>query len=119
MTPQEFKAWFEGFTEAIDGTPTKAQWKRINERVAEIDGKPVTERVYVDRYLPTYIPPVYTAPTPLTWPYRTVWSSGSAVSGLPQNAQVTLTDVSNAPTFNSMTAMNTLGRIEASNMGAS
>ena len=38
MTPQEFKAWFEGFTEAFTGCPTKAQWTRIKARVAEIDG---------------------------------------------------------------------------------
>lgn len=54
MTPSEFKAWFDGFTEAFNGVPTKAQWARVKERVAEIDGKPVTERVYVDRYLPSY-----------------------------------------------------------------
>jgi hypothetical protein len=54
MTPQEFKSWFDGFTEALPGVPTKAQWARIKERVGEIDGKPVTERVFVDRYYPRY-----------------------------------------------------------------
>ena len=54
MTPSEFKAWFDGFTEAFAGCPTKAQWTRIKARVDEIDGKSVTERVYVDRYLPSY-----------------------------------------------------------------
>lgn len=44
MTPSEFKAWFDGFTEAFTGCPTKAQWARIKDRVAEIDGKPITER---------------------------------------------------------------------------
>lgn len=39
MTPQEFAAWFEGFTEAFDRVPSKAQWERVKERVAEIDGK--------------------------------------------------------------------------------
>jgi hypothetical protein len=56
MTPNEFKAWFDGFTEAFDRVPTKAQWARVKERVAEIDGKAVTERVYLDRYWPTYVP---------------------------------------------------------------
>jgi hypothetical protein len=55
MTPNEFKAWFDGFTEAFTGCPTKAQWARIKARVAEIDGKPVTQTVYLDRYWPTYI----------------------------------------------------------------
>lgn len=45
MTPAEFKAWFDGFTEAFTGCPTKAQWGRIKERVSEIDGKAVTERI--------------------------------------------------------------------------
>ncbi len=36
MTPIEFKAWFEGFTEAMDKLPTAKQWARIKERVSEI-----------------------------------------------------------------------------------
>jgi hypothetical protein len=53
MTPSEFKAWFDGFTEAFDNrVPTKAQWERVKARVAEIDGKPVTHTVYLDRYWP-------------------------------------------------------------------
>jgi len=55
MTPTEFKSWFEGFTEAMSGVPTKAQWGRIKERVSQIDGKPTTERVFIDRYYPPYI----------------------------------------------------------------
>lgn len=54
MTPTEFKAWFDGFTEAFGGCPTKAQWARIKTRVAEIDGRPITERHYIDRYWPLY-----------------------------------------------------------------
>lgn len=56
MTPIEFKAWFEGFTEAMDRLPTRVQWDKIKARVAEIDGQPVTERIFVDRYLPTPVP---------------------------------------------------------------
>lgn len=52
MTLSEFKAWFEGFTENIDGTPSKKQWERIQARVAEIDGKVVTREIIRDRYLP-------------------------------------------------------------------
>lgn len=32
MTPSEFKAWFDGFTEALDGVPSKDQWARIKKR---------------------------------------------------------------------------------------
>jgi hypothetical protein len=56
MTLSEFKAWFEGFTECMDGAPDKDQWKRIKARVKEIDGVAVTKTVFVDRYLPPYRP---------------------------------------------------------------
>jgi hypothetical protein len=52
MTPKEFKAWFEGFTEAMEGMPTEAQWEKIKLRVGQIDGTPVTYPVYLDRYWP-------------------------------------------------------------------
>lgn len=51
MTPKEFKAWFDGFTEAMEGTPTVKQWARIKERVAEIDGRETTIEIYRDRYI--------------------------------------------------------------------
>ncbi len=50
MTPQEFKAWFDGFTEGMGGKPTEAQWKRVKKRVGEIDGNPTSYPVYADRY---------------------------------------------------------------------
>ena len=36
MTPREFKAWFKGFTEAIDGVPSEKQWARIQEQIGKI-----------------------------------------------------------------------------------
>ena len=56
MTPQEFKAWFQGFTEGLDGRPNEDQWKRIKKRVDEIDGKRLTEYVYLNNYYPYYYP---------------------------------------------------------------
>lgn len=44
MNAAEFKAWFEGFTEAMDGKPNRAQWERIKERVSQIDGMALTIR---------------------------------------------------------------------------
>lgn len=56
MTLAEFKAWFEGFTETLEGQPNKKQWERIKERIAQIDGAFLTrEVVYRDRYWPTYV----------------------------------------------------------------
>jgi hypothetical protein len=46
----EFKAWFEGFTESIEGLPNKKQWDRIKEKIAAVDGKEIVYREYVDRW---------------------------------------------------------------------
>jgi len=87
MTPQEFKAWFDGFTEAFDNrVPTKAQWARVKERVAEIDGKTVTERIFVDRYWPSR----------WNWPHS--WTTGT---------------VANTCQYNSTSVMYALGRADA------
>lgn len=128
MTPQEFKAWFDGFTEAFEGaSPSKSQWKRIQERVAEIDGKPVTERVYVDRYWPASVP--YNG-----YPYWNRPYFGSGVSGIGSitcgsvvtnnTAQAahaykaaSIGEMIGSGEFNSMQAMADLGRTEASNLG--
>jgi hypothetical protein len=117
MTPNEFKAWFDGFTEAFDGRiPTKTQWIRIKARVAEIDGKPVTERVYVDRYWPTYI---RTVPSyPITTFTATCGGIGTAVGGSASSSmyQNGLNQLTNGTAFNSTQAMNQLGRAEAASM---
>lgn len=96
MTPQEFKAWFEGFTEAFDRLPSKAQWARIKERVAEIDGRPVTEHVYIDRYW-RYPYPLWTT---LNSPLNT---SRSTTIGYPTHGT----------TFNSTAAMYAAGKNDA------
>jgi hypothetical protein len=112
MTPLEFKAWFDGFTEAFEGrVPTKAQWKRVQERVMEIDGMAVTHKVYVDRYWPTYWsnPGVLTTPA---GPFR------YGIQPCSSDAQLYNAVVSDTSSFNSLTAMNNLGRADASNIGA-
>lgn len=40
MTINEFKAWFEGYTENIHKVPTQKQWARIVERVSDIEVEP-------------------------------------------------------------------------------
>ena len=37
MTLNEFKAWLEGFEEAIDGAPTEAQWKKLKDKLATLE----------------------------------------------------------------------------------
>lgn len=50
MTLSEFKAWFEGYTEGLDGAPTEKQFKRIKAKVAEITGAPITQTIWLERY---------------------------------------------------------------------
>lgn len=107
MTPSEFKAWFDGFTEAF-GTkmPTKAQWTRIKERVGEIDGTPITEKVFIDRWYP-YISRWVTYSTP------TIYCSNAATStGIYYNSTSAI-----PLTFDSTVAMNAAGRAEAASLG--
>lgn len=124
MTPNEFKAWFDGFTEAFTGCPTKAQWTRIKTRVAEIDGKAVTQTVYLDRYWPTYVRtyphiipnwattycgPATTGVVSNTYAGNAVGQAQCAnnLASLGQNYQQV------ANNFNSLQAMTDLGRAEA------
>ncbi len=107
MTPSEFKAWFEGFTEAFSGCPTKAQWARVKERVAEIDDKSVTERIYLDRYWPQWVR--YT-----NWVAPSLTTTGGVGVGtstavLPQNAQAN---------FCASSAMFALGKADAASLAA-
>lgn len=68
MTLAEFKAWFDGFTESMDGAPDAKQWKRIKARVKEIDGVAITKTVFVDRYVPS--------------PYRPWWEHTFTTYGM-------------------------------------
>jgi hypothetical protein len=51
MNLPEFKAWFEGFTENLDGVPNAKQWKRITEKISKItDAPPVEQHIFHDYY---------------------------------------------------------------------
>ncbi len=110
MTLSEFKAWFEGFSEIMEGPPNEKQWKRIKARVAEINGVAVTKTVFVDRYVPT--------------PWRPYWGldcvgmnmgvgvSGAAMSAVGKSSMPSIE--SNNGQFDSHNAMLDLGRAEYS-----
>lgn len=105
MTQAEFKAWFEGFTEAIDKAPTQKQWARIKERIAEIDGTAITERVYIDRWVRPY------------WhggPYY--YSVSPTITGLSTGVFGSTSNVTNALPQNTAQAMFCAGQIEAQTM---
>jgi hypothetical protein len=115
MTPSEFKCWFQGYTEALEGTPSETQWKRIKARVDEIDGRAITEHVYINRYVPNWY---------YGYPYYGQWTVGSTtMSGSSCNigygtgtANLNLAsaagNLQNA-SFDSHAAMLSLGRAEA------
>lgn len=99
MMLSEFKAWFEGFTENMDGPPSADQWKRIKKRVKEIDGEWTPRHVFIDRYVR---------------PYRTWWSDGiyySASSGDPVGRLSSVSSQS-AALENDPSAWRTAGKAE-------
>lgn len=53
MNLAEFKAWFEGFTESMEGAPTRLQWERIKEQIESITPEPTPTPMpdLVDRYV--------------------------------------------------------------------
>jgi hypothetical protein len=109
MTPSEFKCWFQGYTEALEGTPSVAQWARIKARVAEIDGRAITEHIYINRYVPSYHPNYYYG-TPYTVPYTLC---GPGAVGTSIGSGTIMTNCTSAMAFNSHDAMLSLGRAEA------
>ncbi len=112
MTLQEFKAWFDGFTEAMEGAPNAAQWSRIKEQVGKIDGAVTTYPVFVDRY-PSW---PYWSIYPQPWRYVTC---GDAPVSVPSvwcdsgDNKLTFTTTTNAASaFEPVTAYYALGAAE-------
>lgn len=103
MNLQEFKAWFEGYTEALVGVPDEKQWKRIKERVAKIDGSFTPQHIFLDRYVQPFYP---------MYPHKT-WYSGYGGIGVLCTNQTGQNK--NSEGFNSLSAFNDLGKLEASN----
>ncbi len=110
MTLAEFKAWFEGFTETLEGAPSEKQWERIKARVAEIDGTVTTYPVFVDRYIPPYRPWYLGTPlNPVAYGANTHLDVRSTVS---LNGDNIGASYSEQPVFNAAAAMVDLGKAE-------
>lgn len=100
MTVSEFKAWFEGFTETLEGAPTQKQWDRIKARVKEVDGVATTYPVYIDRYRPYYGP---------------YWSTLSISDGASTTTVGLVSDqTTSRVSYNSHDALRSVGRNEFS-----
>jgi hypothetical protein len=61
MNLAEFKAWLDGFKEAVGDAPTPEQWQRITEKLATV-------------YDPV---PVLPAPVYPTYPVTPIWGTGT------------------------------------------
>jgi hypothetical protein len=109
MTLNEFKAWFDGYTEDMQH-PSAKQWKRIKERIAEIDDKPtITEKVFVDRY----VRPYWTDPYWLR-PYYATFQTGVGMSDTKTYGdKITSFVAKGVNGFNSSESFLALGRAEA------
>lgn len=51
MTINEFKAWLEGFSEAMGSSPNVGQWRKIQERLVGVHGGCVCKH---DRWWPSW-----------------------------------------------------------------
>ena len=94
MTLSEFKAWFEGFTEEMDGPPTKKQWSRIRKRVLEIDDVATSYPVFIERYYR---------------PWQPYWTNTSVMTG---NATQYGDKAVTSATFNTAEAFTAAGKAE-------
>lgn len=98
MQLSEFKAWFEGYTEGLEGAPTKAQFDRIKAKVSEITGTPITYPVYIDRYVE---------------PYRRYYATWASSGGAVGSGTQLLSTAGRAGDFQGEAAMYALGKAEA------
>ncbi len=103
MTLQEFKAWFEGFTEDMAAAPNKKQWERIKKRVKEIDGSVTTYPVFVDQYWPHY---------PRYWNTFTTCNTLQGAAAAQWQAASNLDTPDLGRSFNSAQAMIALGKAD-------
>ncbi len=86
MNLNEFKSWLDGFSEAIDGAPTKEQWDRVKsvlKSVHEITLAPVpnmTPSTWPHHPTPRIFP---VSPSPFIDPYYTICTTTTGSAGDP------------------------------------
>jgi hypothetical protein len=62
MTFEEFKAWMDGFSEGVKGSPTKDQWEKIQDKLKEVVAP---NPIWIN---PS--PPIWITPQPYQSPFR-------------------------------------------------
>lgn len=117
MTLQEFKAWFEGFSENLDGPPDEKKWGRIKTKIAEINGAITSYPVFVEKYLPYRY-------YDYTWYGRSVPMNGVSGNGVYKNATTGFLSIENSRGITDSAAVVSVndwreaGRAEAQSLGA-
>jgi hypothetical protein len=76
MTPQEFRAWFDGYCENIENKPSQKQWDRIKSRVGEMDGQSTSYLVFLNHYWRPY----WTWPSGPAYPFTASTAQSSITS---------------------------------------
>lgn len=124
MTLSEFKAWFEGYTDGLDGAPNEKQFKRIKAKVAEITGEPITRQIWVDRYHHYWSHPVWNGLTGINVGYsagavghgatvgNAVLTNANAIGATPESARYGAGDIQ-AAEWDGHAAMYAAGKAEA------
>lgn len=112
MTLSEFKAWFEGFSEGVNGTPTPEQWGKIKARVEKIDGTQTSQHVFYHQYWP------YRSPFRWEWndPYARYGLTSAGGTWTLNNSQTWTADdfkQHETPGFDVTAAMYAAGKAEA------
>lgn len=111
MTIKEFQCWLEGFSEAISKAPNEKQWKKIQERIKEIE---TTEKVVIERHYRDWWPNRYW--TYQTEPYRVTCSTSDASSSITTNSATFNTVKSDEDAIDIYSIALQIGRDEAKSL---
>ena len=79
MTINEFRAWLDGFKEAIGEAPTPEQWSRVLDKMAT-----VREPLNIGPNLPNIIGPYWSPTIPPNVPMWPSVTCGVTSAGLPE-----------------------------------
>lgn len=79
MNLSEFKAWLEGFNEAIGDAPTPEQWAKIMAKLKDVNGFPTGPAPRtIDPHFGRYMPVFDTNPLPRDWGLPPAVTCGAA-----------------------------------------
>jgi hypothetical protein len=113
MNLTEFKAWFEGFTEALDGPPGPKAWARIQEQVAAIVPEPTKPREFHTHYHREPWWQHWNGYSPVSWGTSHVATIGTAQSHAVLHSADAADNIWASVPWNAAEAFLNMGRAEA------